>query len=244
MLQWLERIALDRAARLAPREVAVWIDLAITHGRAGQPVAARDAAQRALRLQPDSADVLALVAETEIATGNRSAALASAERVLKLRPDFAPAYTLFGAACAAAGQLVEAEHAQGRLSEHGAHGDRRKPGEGRGQGRRCVRPRAFGVRVVPAPRHVRPVRAIDRGRCLHAGHEAATHEAVPPEVVTGTLGQDVAAKTRILYGGSVKADNILGFMREPNVDGALVGGASLDLTEFANIVRFQKHVGV
>ena len=42
--------------------------------------------------------------------------------------------------------------------------------------------------------------------------------------------------TRILYGGSVKAANIAGFMREPNVDGALVGGASLDLDEFASIV--------
>ena len=58
------------------------------------------------------------------------------------------------------------------------------------------------------------------------------------------LGADAAAATRILYGGSVKADNIAGFMREPNVDGALVGGASLDVDEFASIVRFQKHVGI
>ena len=50
--------------------------------------------------------------------------------------------------------------------------------------------------------------------------------------------------TRILYGGSVKAANIAGFMREPNVDGALVGGASLDVDEFASIARFQKHVGL
>jgi triosephosphate isomerase len=42
----------------------------------------------------------------------------------------------------------------------------------------------------------------------------------------------------------VKANNIAGFMREPNVDGALVGGASLDLNEFSSIVRYQKHVGV
>ena len=58
------------------------------------------------------------------------------------------------------------------------------------------------------------------------------------------LGQDVADKTRILYGGSVKGVNIAGFMKEPNVDGALVGGASLDITEFSSIVRFQKHVGL
>jgi len=53
----------------------------------------------------------------------------------------------------------------------------------------------------------------------------------------------VADATRILYGGSVKSGNIASFMREPNVDGALVGGASLDVAEFAAIARFQKHVG-
>ena len=57
------------------------------------------------------------------------------------------------------------------------------------------------------------------------------------------VGPDVASATRILYGGSVKASNIAGFMREPNVDGALVGGASLDLAEFSSIAQFQKHVG-
>jgi len=63
------------------------------------------------------------------------------------------------------------------------------------------------------------------------------------ETLAELLGQDVADATRILYGGSVKSGNIAGFMREPNVDGALVGGASLDVTEFASIARFQKHVG-
>jgi triosephosphate isomerase len=63
-------------------------------------------------------------------------------------------------------------------------------------------------------------------------------------VLSETLGQDVADKTRILYGGSVKGVNIAGYMREPNVDGALVGGASLDIDEFSSIVRFQKHVGI
>ena len=57
------------------------------------------------------------------------------------------------------------------------------------------------------------------------------------------VGPDAASATRILYGGSVKASNIAGFMREPNVDGALVGGASLDLAEFSSIAQFQKHVG-
>ena len=54
---------------------------------------------------------------------------------------------------------------------------------------------------------------------------------------------DAAQATRVLYGGSVKSGNIAGFMRQVDVDGALVGGASLDPTEFAGIARFPKHVG-
>ena len=53
----------------------------------------------------------------------------------------------------------------------------------------------------------------------------------------------LVAATRILYGGSVKSSNIAGYLREPDIDGALVGGASLQIDEFASIVRFQKHVG-
>ena len=51
-------------------------------------------------------------------------------------------------------------------------------------------------------------------------------------------GGDVAAGVRILYGGSVKAANIAGLMAQPDVDGALVGGASLQADEFAGICRF------
>jgi len=88
-----------------------------------------------------------------------------------------------------------------------------------------------------------PVWAIGSGQA--ATPEQAEQVAAQLRVVLReVLGDDVADATRILYGGSVKAANIAGFMREPNVDGALVGGASLDLTEFASIVRFQKHVGV
>ena len=58
------------------------------------------------------------------------------------------------------------------------------------------------------------------------------------------LGDEIADATRILYGGSVKSSNIASFLREADVDGALVGGASLDATEFAAIARFQKHVGI
>jgi triosephosphate isomerase len=49
---------------------------------------------------------------------------------------------------------------------------------------------------------------------------------------------DVADGVRVLYGGSVKAANVAGIMEQPDVDGALVGGASLDATEFAGVCRF------
>jgi len=47
----------------------------------------------------------------------------------------------------------------------------------------------------------------------------------------------VARPVRILYGGSVKANNIAGIIAQPDVDGALVGGASLDPVEFVKICR-------
>ncbi|MFC5907230.1 triose-phosphate isomerase [Streptacidiphilus monticola] len=51
--------------------------------------------------------------------------------------------------------------------------------------------------------------------------------------------QDVADKVRVLYGGSVKASNAAGIMAQPDVDGALIGGASLDADEFVKIVRYR-----
>jgi triosephosphate isomerase len=50
-------------------------------------------------------------------------------------------------------------------------------------------------------------------------------------------GQAVGDRVRVLYGGSVKAANVADLMAQPDVDGALVGGASLDATEFASICR-------
>ncbi|GLI28845.1 triosephosphate isomerase [Agromyces rhizosphaerae] len=88
-----------------------------------------------------------------------------------------------------------------------------------------------------------PVWAIGSGQAA-TPEQAEQVAAALRATLAETLGEDVAAKTRILYGGSVKAANIAGFMREPNVDGALVGGASLDIDEFSSIARFQKHVGV
>jgi triosephosphate isomerase len=55
---------------------------------------------------------------------------------------------------------------------------------------------------------------------------------------------EIADTARILYGGSVKANNVAGFLRSPEVDGVLVGGASLDAEEFAGIARFQSHLAI
>ena len=57
--------------------------------------------------------------------------------------------------------------------------------------------------------------------------------------VSETHGSDVAATVRILYGGSVKASNAAGIMTQPDVDGALIGGASLSAEEFVGIVRYR-----
>ena len=87
-----------------------------------------------------------------------------------------------------------------------------------------------------------PVWAIGSGQA--ATPEQAQQVCAALRVVLAEVaGDEVAASTRILYGGSVKAANIASFLREVDVDGALVGGASLDIDEFSSIVRFKKHVG-
>lgn len=88
-----------------------------------------------------------------------------------------------------------------------------------------------------------PVWAIGSGQA--ATPEQAESVAVQlRSVIQNAWGADAASATRILYGGSVKSSNIASYMRQPNVDGALVGGASLVVEEFAKIARFQNHVGV
>ncbi|MBX3091244.1 MAG: triose-phosphate isomerase [Cryobacterium sp.] len=88
-----------------------------------------------------------------------------------------------------------------------------------------------------------PVWAIGSGQAA-TPEQAESVAAQLREVVGEALGSDAADRTRILYGGSVNSGNIARFLREPNVDGALVGGASLVVDEFAKIARFQNHVGV
>lgn len=87
-----------------------------------------------------------------------------------------------------------------------------------------------------------PIWAIGTGVPAH-GPDAAR---IIGEVVRGTLGDlygdAVAQAIRVQYGGSVKPANIAEFMREPEIDGALVGGASLRAADFAEIVRIARDV--
>lgn len=96
-----------------------------------------------------------------------------------------------------------------------------------------------GANIVVA---YEPVWAIGSGQAATPAQAEQVARELRSALVE-LIGDDAASATRILYGGSVKASNIAGFMREPNVDGVLVGGASLDLAEFSSIAQFQKHVG-
>ena len=86
-----------------------------------------------------------------------------------------------------------------------------------------------------------PVWAIGSGQAA-TPEQAQDVAAALREVLGEILSPDTADATRVLYGGSVKSSNIATFMKQPDVDGALVGGASLDAEEFAKIARFPAHV--
>jgi triosephosphate isomerase len=83
-----------------------------------------------------------------------------------------------------------------------------------------------------------PVWAIGTGRTATPAQAEEVHAAIRRQVA-GLAGEAVAAGLRILYGGSVKPENIDALMAEPDVDGALVGGASLDAAAFARIVHYR-----
>ena len=67
---------------------------------------------------------------------------------------------------------------------------------------------------------------------------AADAHAIIRSEAAESFGQEFAGKLRILYGGSVKPDNAHAMMSEEEIDGALVGGASLDPESFAAIVKY------
>jgi triosephosphate isomerase (TIM) len=81
-----------------------------------------------------------------------------------------------------------------------------------------------------------PVWAIGTGRTASPAQAEEVHAFLRSSLAE-LFDQSVADKTRILYGGSVKPENTEDLMREPNIDGALIGGASLDPHSFARIIR-------
>jgi triosephosphate isomerase len=80
-----------------------------------------------------------------------------------------------------------------------------------------------------------PVWAIGTGRTATPAQAQQAHEHIRARL-SQWFGQDAASRCRVLYGGSVKPDNIAVLMAQPDVDGALVGGASLDADSFTRIV--------
>jgi len=83
-----------------------------------------------------------------------------------------------------------------------------------------------------------PVWAIGTGRTATPEIAQQAHRYIRLRL-SQMISQAVADRMRILYGGSVKPDNIRGLMAQPDLDGALVGGASLDANSFAAIVHYE-----
>ena len=85
-----------------------------------------------------------------------------------------------------------------------------------------------------------PVWAIGTGEVATPQDAQEVCGAIRTELAT-LYDQELADGVRVLYGGSVKSGNVASIMAQPDVDGALVGGASLDPEEFARIARYQSH---
>lgn len=83
-----------------------------------------------------------------------------------------------------------------------------------------------------------PVWAIGTGKTASDDQAQEAHAFIRA-LLTELYDEQTAGATRILYGGSVKPDNVDNLMSQPDVDGALVGGASLKAEDFARIVNFQ-----
>jgi triosephosphate isomerase len=81
-----------------------------------------------------------------------------------------------------------------------------------------------------------PIWAIGTGKTATPAQAQQAHAFVR-QLITRLAGEETAARMRILYGGSVKPDNIAALMAQPDVDGGLVGGASLDPASFAKLVH-------
>ena len=84
-----------------------------------------------------------------------------------------------------------------------------------------------------------PVWAIGTGRTA-TPEQAQEMHAFVRRVFADRFSQEAASRLRVLYGGSVKPDNVAALMKQADVDGALVGGASLEAETFARIVNYNR----
>ena len=103
-----------------------------------------------------------------------------------------------------------------------------------------------GVTAEQLPRLVlayEPVWAIGTGRNATPGQAGEAHHHIR-ERLRQWFGADAAHLCRIIYGGSVKPENIRDLAAQPDVDGALVGGASLDVRAFASIISLARSAPV
>lgn len=85
-----------------------------------------------------------------------------------------------------------------------------------------------------------PVWAIGTGEVATPEDAQEVCAAIRGQVAE-VWGKQPAAEVRVLYGGSVKSSNVVGIMAHPDVDGALVGGASIDPDDFVGIIRYRLH---
>jgi triosephosphate isomerase (TIM) len=81
-----------------------------------------------------------------------------------------------------------------------------------------------------------PIWAIGTGRVAKPEEAEQAHVYIR-ETIKNMVGQEVAEKTRILYGGSVKPDTAAALLAQPNIDGLLVGGASLSPQSFGSMLQ-------
>jgi triosephosphate isomerase (TIM) len=115
----------------------------------------------------------------------------------------------------------------------------REAGETKDKVDRQIRGAFDGVKPDLARKTViayEPIWAIGTGKTATPDDAQNTISHIR-DVVVGLYGEDLARDIRILYGGSVKAGNSAALMGQPDIDGALVGGASLEAGEFAAIVK-------
>jgi len=103
------------------------------------------------------------------------------------------------------------------------------------EGLKELDPEAMGHVIIA----YEPVWAIGTGQVASVDQAQDAHVFIRG-LLAGLFAGKIAEQTRILYGGSVKPDNVDGLMAQEDIDGALVGGASLKAEDFIRIVRFRR----